>query len=97
MGQIVASGSVCHIALLSHYLLSSSHGTMNAKSFGMIQAVTGGGPVNSTLPLYVMCFQILRDGLCLYHCHYALVIIFLFTGCNGRAEKMGVLLGGMMP
>ena len=91
--QVVRYVTLPYISPITFFLLVI--GTMNAfKSFGMIQAVTGGGPVNSTLilPLYVY-----RTAFRYYEMGYAstiaivlFVIIFLFTMLQWYGQRRWV-------
>lgn len=91
--QIVRYIVLPQISPITFFLLII--GTMNGfKSFGLVQAVTGGGPANSTLilPLYVY-----RTAFRYYEMGYAstiavvlFFIIFLFTIIQWRGQKRWV-------
>ncbi len=91
--QITRHVTLPFISPITFFLLVI--GTMNAfKSFGLIQAVTGGGPANSTLtlPLYVY-----RTAFRYYELGYAstiaivlFLIIFVFTVVQWYGQKKWV-------
>lgn len=91
--QVIRYITLPYISPITFFLLII--GTMNAfKSFGMIQAVTGGGPANSTLilPLYVY-----RTAFRYYEMGYAsaialtlFVIIFVFTVLQWYGQRRWV-------
>ena len=91
--QITRHVTLPFISPITFFLLVI--GTMNAfKSFGLIQAVTGGGPANSTLTLPLYAY---RTAFRYYELGYAstiaiilFLIIFAFTVVQWYGQKKWV-------